>query len=106
MLYSPLMSSSGTSPGVTAFSEPYCKLHDIYQSYYRNSIAAYSSRERIPFREVGSRFPRQLPASRRRRHSARLQRTVPGGTKIVDGLANMRAVVQTKPEPAAGYFIF
>jgi hypothetical protein len=92
--------------GVTAFSEPYCKLHDIYQTYYRNSIAAYCASAGIPFREVGSRFPHQLRTLRRIRHSARFQSAVPGGTKIVDGLAKMLGAAQGKTEHVIGSYIF
>jgi hypothetical protein len=92
--------------GVTAFSEPYSKLHDIYQSYYRNSIAAYCASVRIPFREVGSRFPSQLRVLRRVRHSARFQRVVPGEGKIIDGLAHVLGAAQSNPEHAVGTYIF
>jgi hypothetical protein len=100
------MSSEASFPGVTAFSKPYCKLYDIYQSYYRNSIAVFCKREGIPFREVGSRFPRQLRALRRIRHSGRFQLAVPGGTKVVDGLAKLLGSDQSHAEHAVGSYIF
>jgi len=106
MIYSRAMSNGASFRGVTAFSEPYCKLHDIYQSYYRNSISAYCASAGIPFREVGSRFPRQLRVLRRIRHSARFQRVVPGGTKMADGLANILGAVQSDPEHAVGSYIW
>ena len=101
------MSPGPPTPGVTAVVEPYCKLHDIYQSYYRNSIAIYCSRQGIPFREIGSRVPRQLRFLRRVRHSERFQRLLPSvGSRIVDGLAGLLGAVQSNTEHVVGCYIF
>jgi glycosyltransferase involved in cell wall biosynthesis len=92
--------------GVTALVEPYCKLHDQYQSYYRNSIAAYCSRDGIPFRETGGRFPGTLRFLSRVRHSRRFETQWRRGPEIVDNIAARLGAVQSAPEHAVGQYVF
>src|SRR5262249_9455934 len=101
------MSTGTPFHGVTAISEPYCKLHDIYQTYYRDSIAAYCSQTHVSFRET-SKFPSQLRLLRKVRHSTRFQKLVPVGigTRLIDTTAAMLGAVQSNPEHAVGTYLY
>ena len=93
---------------VEAFVEPYTATQDIYQSYYRNSIAAFCRRERIPFSEIGSRFPDSLRFLRRVRDSPRARPLMFGrlGIAILDRLAGLFGADRENPDSAVGCYIF
>ena len=97
------------SPMVTlveAIVEPYNRTHDRYQSYYRNSISTYCSGHGIPFRETGSRFPRQLRFLYRVRASDRFRKLLPWlGTRMIDGIATTLGAARG-PEHALGTYVF
>ena len=73
---------------VEALIEPYNRIHDRYQAYYRTALAAYCSSHEIPFRETGSRFPKQLRFLHRVRASRKLARH-PLGQGFIDILARL-----------------
>jgi hypothetical protein len=63
----------------------------LYQSYYRESIAAYCHQESIPYRQNGSRSAGLLRFLGRVRQSERLDRIVPGriGRAVLDSVAGL-----------------
>jgi hypothetical protein len=93
---------------VEALVEPYTTTHDAYQSYYRNSIAAFCRREHIRFAEIGSRFLTQLRFLRRLRDSPRLRPFIFGrlGITAADALADLLGADRAKPDSAVGCYVF
>ena len=93
---------------VTAHIDPYSRVHDTYQAYYRSSISTFCSEDAVAYHEAGNRCGGLLRFLRRVKHSARFQKLAPGefGTKAIDGIARLLGAKIREPETAVGCYQF
>ena len=94
-------------PSVEALVEPYNRIQDHYQAYYRTSLAAYCAPCGIPFRETGSRFLAPLRLLYTIRESNQYKRILPGaaGQRVIDTMARMLGA-RRGPQHSSGKYIF
>jgi hypothetical protein len=86
--------------------EPYSRIQDLYQSYYRKSISAYCEQENILYRESGPSFAGVLRFLGRVRQSERFNSVVPARirTAVLDGVAGLLGA-GTTVEHAVGKYV-
>jgi hypothetical protein len=101
------MSAEAGFDRVEAAVEPYDRTLDRYQSYYRNSLAAYCGSHSVSFQETGSRFRGLLRVLQRTRASDRFRKLLPApfGPRFIDGVATMLGAPRPS-EQVLGTYVF